>query len=501
MGIISGNNFIRMLTDTEIDMIYESALAILDDPGFQFNSPAMLDALRDKGARVDYAANMARLPRQLAEEALSIAAREEAERIAKMNGGFYPENCLTFSWHSAHTDASPRLAIAMGGGCPQYLDYENNLKRDATYHDFLRMVRLGDALPEVKAVGNPLHIVVDENGNRMAPRMMAIKGAAMIAKNTSKPGISVLLHPEQLDFLIEIGVVVKGSWEAYKRNPVFINNNDTVTPLTINSHECDIIAALARKGLPVMIIPMPLTGVNAPVTLASAVMLGVAEILATWTAVKALNPDAPVEAGIITGAMDVRTGAASFSTPECIMQDVAVAQIFRHRLKTRCSVGIGFNDASYPGAASAMHRCFKMMAAAACGEVNFPIGILNAGVVYSPEQAMMDLELARAAGRFMRGFEVSAETLAVDLIREAGPGAMFFDREHTVENMRGELWVPDIFTRSKQGELRDEMRRDMVLLAYEKWKAVLAAAEPYHIEDYKAREIDRIVAAAERKLT
>ena len=499
MAKISENNYIAILSDEEIDQIYESALSILENPGFKFDSDILLKSLADRGAAVDYNKNIARIPRGLVEEAIAIAAKEEADRI-KAQTGFYPGNSLAFSWHSAFARRSPDLAISIGGGCPQYLDYEKNLKRDSTYHDYLRVVQLGEALPEVRTIGNPLHMVVDENGERTNPRMMAIKGAALIAKNTSKPGLSVLLHPEQLEYLIEIGIVVRGSWEAYKESPIFINNNCTGTPLSINSHECGNIEALAERDLPVMIIPMPLTGVNVPVTLASAVMLGVAEILGTWAAVKAMNPEAPVEAGVITGTMDGRTGAASFSSPECILQDIAIAQIFRHRLKTRCSVGVGFNDASYPGAASTMHRAFKLMAAAACGEVNYPIGILNAGVVFSPEQAMMDLELSQAVDRFYRGFEVNPTTLAVELVRELGPGAIYFDQEHTAEHMRSELWGPDIFTKSKQGELQEEMKRDMVPLAHEKWKNILASSEPYQIEKEKAIEIDRIVAYAERKL-
>jgi len=343
-------------------------------------------------------------------------------------------------------------------------------------------------------------MIIDENGARVDQRMLAIKGAALIAKNSSKPGLSTLLHVDELEFLVEIGTVVKGSFEAYRKRPILININDSETPLQISKKEADIMAALAERGLSVLLLPMPLSGLNVPVTLASGVMVSVAEILAVWAAVKAINENTPVEASVVAGAMDPRTGAASFSTPECALIDIACAQFFRDRIGVRCGVGIGINDASYPGTASGMHRCFKMMAAAACGEVNFPIGILNAGVVFSPEQAMIDLELAHATERFYRGFEVNESTLATDLVCKLGAGALYLGEDHTLAHFRKELWVPDIFTKSKQGELEKELKRDVVQLAYEKWTALLRVQKPYYVGEEKAREIDRIVTRAEKKL-
>jgi len=304
-----------------------------------------------------------------------------------------------------------------------------------------------------------------------------------------------------LEFLIEIGIVVRGSWEEYKKRPLFININDTESPLRINRQEAAIIEALVDKCLPVFILPMPLSGISSPVTLVSNVMIGVAEILGTWTAVKSVDPRTPVQAGIGTGTLDPRTGSPAFSAPETILQDLAVAQLFRWHYKIRCSVNIGVIDAAYPGTSAALERCFKIMAAAGGGEVNYPVGILEAGKTFSPEQAMIDLDLAKEVYRFYSGIIIDDDRMATGLIRERGPGSVFLDEEHTVKYFRDEIWIPDLFDRSKSAGLRENRKSDIVVKAHEKWKSLLAHSQRHHLPDDKAREIDRIVARAEKILT
>ena len=59
---------------------------------------------------------------------------------------------------------------------------------------------------------------------------------------------------------------------------------------------------------------------------------------------------------------------------------------------------------------------------------------------------IIDNEMVGAMRRFVRGFEVNENTLASEVIKEAGPGGTFLDKVHTARNFRGELWEPGFFT-------------------------------------------------------
>ena len=49
----------------------------------------------------------------------------------------------------------------------------------------------------------------------------------------------------------------------------------------------------------------------------------------------------------------------------------------------------------------------------------------------------------------MGGFGISKETLALDLIDEAGPGGNFLQAKHTFEHFRREIWISDLLDRRR----------------------------------------------------
>ena len=254
---------------------------------------------------------------------------------------------------------------------------------------------------------------------------------------------------------------------------------------------------LAARGLPVYILPMPLMGLMAPVTVFSCVVLGIAEILGTWVCAKAVKFDTPVECSMVSGVLEPRTGNPCFLAPEVAAIDTAVAQFFRH-LGLRCGTGVGLVDAPAPGVAAAYERTFKGTISALCGESSYPVGILAGGNVFSPEQMMIDLDIAASENRFFNQFASEDITDSVALIREEGIGAFFMVTEHTNRNFKQNIWVPQVFERHKINDPKEMI--DPVAKAWERWNDIYRETEPYHLPDDKAREIDRIVESAKRAL-
>jgi len=65
-------------------------------------------------------------------------------------------------------------------------------------------------------------------------------------------------------------------------------------------------------------------------------------------AAKALGEDCPVEARCVAGALNPETGAAKFTSPEIVITDLAVAQLFRQKYGIPCGTGVGLIDALFP---------------------------------------------------------------------------------------------------------------------------------------------------------
>ena len=65
-----------------------------------------------------------------------------------------------------------------------------------------------------------------------------------------------------------------------------------------------------------------------------------------------------------------------------------------------------------PGMQAAFMKTFRQMAFGCTVSLPLPIGLLDNGAVFSPTQAMIDLEMNEAMYKFGRGMEVSDETCA-----------------------------------------------------------------------------------------
>jgi trimethylamine:corrinoid methyltransferase-like protein len=257
---------------------------------------------------------------------------------------------------------------------------------------------------------------------------------------------------------------------------------------------------MAKRGLSIFVLPMPLAGVAGPVYPIANAIIGAAEILGVWTMAKAIREDVPIEAAVVSGALNPKTGGVCFSGPETLLQDLAVAQLFRERYGLRCSTGPGIIDAPVPGPLSIYERTLKNVCTALAGEPMFNAGILGGGVVFSPEQLMIDLEIASAQHALCRGAGGDRFEESLELIRERGIGGLFIDTDHTASVFRDCLWIPDLLHRFKGTDAQYAMRYDPVDEAYERWKAVLNRTELYSIDDVRRGAIDRVVDRAEALL-
>jgi len=183
---------------------------------------------------------------------------------------------LTFSWHTPFKNRTPDVQASFGGGAPLYYDHKLKQNRYATASDVLRMIKLAEGLEEVLTVGNAVHYLKEDNGGDIAPKMVAIKGAAMVATHSSKPGCTTIIDRRQLPYLMEMGRIVKGSASEFLKNPILVNIHDTEPPLRLTRPEAAIIEDMVKNGISIFILPMPLIGISSPVYPISASIIGAA---------------------------------------------------------------------------------------------------------------------------------------------------------------------------------------------------------------------------------
>jgi trimethylamine--corrinoid protein Co-methyltransferase len=77
-----------------------------------------------------------------------------------------------------------------------------------------------------------------------------------------------------------------------------------------------------------------------------------------------------------------------------------------------------------------------------------------------------------------KGFTIDADHLALDVIRELGPGGDFLSTDHTFDFFRKEHWQPHLCNRQTLDNWMDQGEKTWAEKAIEKTKDILANHRP-----------------------
>ena len=80
----------------------------------------------------------------------------------------------------------------------------------------------------------------------------------------------------------------------------------------------------------------------------------------------------------------------------------------------------------------------------------YGLGMLESGITFDFGQLVLDCEFARMIKHTVQGFRVTDDTLALDVIKEIGPGGHYLMHDHTLQGMRGQS-QPELIDRQTRG--------------------------------------------------
>jgi trimethylamine--corrinoid protein Co-methyltransferase len=242
------------------------------------------------------------------------------------------------------------------------------------------------------------------------------------------------------------------------------------------------------------------------VTLAGAVVVGVAETLGGWLAGWALNEEVSLGLSPCSSVLDMRTTRVLFSAPEAVLIDAGQFQVFERLFGVRGQMLADYTDAKTPGMQAMHDKLMKTLAFEwlTCGEVNVHYGKLDAGKAFSPAQMLIDFEINHELAALGSGIPVTDDTLAVDLIRQVAleHKRSFLESEHTLRHFRESLWRPRLMDRTswEGGDPERQKERQALEAAEGRWRGALAAYRPPEIPADKLRAVDQVMRRAREAL-
>jgi len=466
-----------ILSDADIRSVHESALGLLRRTGVRVHHGGVLRRMEEVGAAVDPNHQRVRFPEELVMRSVQQAGKtyvlhgRDRRRTARFGQG--------------------ELNVMSSPGQRAWIDSITGDRRSPTLADSRAGIRLADALPNISIVGALAQPAEVPDG------LCDVLLTAELVKGTTKPGRAWVRSGRAARQVLEIYRAVAGGSDALRQHPLTETFLEPISPLQFPQEGLDAVLEFAQAGQPISVNPMSMVSGTAPGTLAGALVLEHAEILAGIVIVQTLEPGSPVLYGGIPHVLDPRTSLCSFGSPEQGLMAVAMVQLGRS-LGFPVYVNVGLTDSKVPDAQAGIEKAASFVAGALAGaDLVGHAGICGADHGASLEWLALDDELASFVCRIRRGLGLSPEELAAEVIESVGPGGNFLAEEHTVRHFRKQLWIPseawerrdwEAWKRDGAEGMTDRLRRRV--------QDRLARHEVPPLEPALEKEIDRIVHSA-----
>lgn len=469
----------RMLTEDQVERIKRTAFKVLEEVGFKVLHDGVRKMFKSAGALVQ--GELVKVPEFIVQDCLSSAPK---------GWSLYDrQGCRTLdvsgrnSYYGTST-ASPNTKDALTG------EYHKT-----RVEDLARAARIADALENIDWV-MPMGSAQD------VPAVAAeLHEFFATVTNTTKPIVFLAYTPRGTELIYDMAAQVAGGMDKLREKPFLVLYPESISPLVMPAEVADRILIAADRFMPQMMGPTIQPGATGPVTMAGAVAQGVAESMFCIAVAQLRRKGCPVGLGCNFGILDMAQGLMSIGSPEMSLALAAQAEVAQ-------SLGLptwglaGATDAKCLDAQAGAEAAFHILAQGQSGlNLIHDVGYMDMSMACGVEQLVMSNDVIGMTKRFLRGFEISDEHLALDVIGKVGPGGHHLQQQHTMKHFRSELWRSKIFTRQPIERWKEKGSRDVESRVREEIRCILETHKPKALPKEILAELERIKINGEKELT
>jgi trimethylamine--corrinoid protein Co-methyltransferase len=256
----------------------------------------------------------------------------------------------------------------------------------------------------------------------------------------NKPVVTGAFSTQTPQVMFNMLAIFSGGRQELAEKPTAVFDVCPTPPLIWTNFAAQNLIELARAGVPAQMVPMPLAGAAAPVTLLGSVVQHAAESLSGIVIHQLASPGAPIVWGGAPTIFEMRHGTTPMGAMETAMIDAAYAQVGQS-LGLPTHAYLGASDAKIVDAQAGMQSGMTALVGALAG-INMisGAGMLDFLVCQSAEKLVIDAEGIAMAQRLLEGFQVRTETLATELFTGINFKADFLYQEATRDLFRLEQY-------------------------------------------------------------
>jgi len=467
---------LSVLSREQVKAIHAAALEILEKTGFKMSHSGAVDMLADAGGQVT-GGDWVRLPAVLVEDALRSAPKQiilydqmGKKAMSLVNGNAY---------YGTGSDATFTFDINTGK------------RRRTVLRDVANFAKLVDGLDNIDfamSMANPVDTPVED---------IYIYVFAEMVKNLNKPIVFIADSGRDIAKMYDIACVVAGGEEELQKKPFLLNYSEAISPLHFPQNVMEKLIFCAEKRIPICLPSGSNAGGGAPVTLAGAMALGIAENLVGLVVHQLAGKGAPFLFGPNVSALDMRSAVILYGCPEWSLTQAALADMRDELYDLPIWAFAGASDAKVIDSQAGAEAMFSIITALLCrANVIHDVGYIEHGTTSSLEMVAMANEMIAMSRFFVQGIPVNENTLALEVIEKVakgGPGFTFSTENHTIRHYKDAHFFPKLMDRSGYDFWEQTGARNMFQRCNFEAKRILREHQVDAKPEEVIQEIDRIL--------
>ena len=466
------------LSEEQCEIVIENALKIIEEIGLKSN-PAICEHFKNIGT---VEGDIVKLPRQVIIDSINSAPCHIDSYDRKGN------KVIDLGGSNSY--------YGMGPTNPFFYDFETRERRRAVLADCAAAAKVADALPEFDFLMS-LSDIADKPAE-----LNDLWTVRAMLENSTKPIVGLPLNVTTLEEVAELVAAAHGGWDKFYEKPSWVLlNGETSTPLCTEEVENTAkIFFAADKNIPQCNISYIQLGSVAPVVLASAIELAIAENLFLLAISQTYKPGAPAFCSLISGTFDMRTTRTCYGTPEHCLCEAAGADVFHYLDLPTLGTG-GAVSSKFVDEQLAIEQSMTiLMSGLDGGNLIHNVGFMEDGLVSHLDSLTMANEIIGYSRRIRRGIQFDEETTSIETIAEIGHGGEYMTADQTFDYFEDEVWYPELIDRGSYSKWLAGDQRTFNERLHAKTAHILATHPDVEFAPEVVAEMDRICDAAMKRV-
>jgi len=415
----------QVISESQFQELYQAALQCLHQIGVQVGNAEARELLATAGAQVEN--DIVRIAPGIIERAL--ATTPPSFRI----WGREQEECMTVAID--YVNYGPGLTNT------DFLDPATGSRRRTRSGDPAMTAHVCDALENIDYVMG-LGLIDD-----VTPELADVYEFAELIEHTTKPILAWAYNTDNLDAIYDMAAMIVGGPEKLRERPTFGVFTTYQSPLVNTDEDLAKVLWAAEHGVPSIYMGGAIVGLSSPMTGASALTISLATALSGLTVAQLKRPHAAIALGGVSCPADLRTSRIAYGAPESSLYAAAFADLCRYLNVPFMGTG-GVSESKLNDAQATLESTLQLVFSTLSGTpLIHDLGFLDSAELGSLTMLVILDELVSILKRVMRGVEVNADTIMLDLIEQVGPGGHFMAEPRSAWLCRQEVWVPTLMDR------------------------------------------------------